>query len=212
MDLAGIPKLAWRERLMIAHQKTTSNKSIPKNNVFFTLGASALSDDSELNHLVFRGFITPKQYVSTERDHKIHLGNTKIKGPTWLHGQLEKKLLDWFRQPNMPQKNIAFLNADIMSGIEVALPVIKELIDIMYDNNNLPGRETILAVNVLEHNRWAENRGYTFSPVYPTIQKDSCMKRYMRDGLTLIDRFTYENKTVGNGRGVSQLTTLIFHF
>lgn len=213
MDLNGIPKLAWRERLMIAYRKTTGNQKIPAGQTFFTLGGPATSDDSELNHLVNRGFITPRQYVSVERDYKTHVTNSRIKGPTWLHGKFERCLLDWITKDWDEWKsgnngNIAFLNADIMSGIEVAFPIIKTAIDIINEWNEI--HPAILAFNVLESNRWAENRGYRFAPVWDTLKSDAYMQRKMREGLTLIDRHTYENKTVGTGSGISHLTTLIF--
>jgi hypothetical protein len=215
MDLDGIPKLAWRERLMIAYRKATGNQRIPCGETFFTLGGPATSQDSELNHLVSRGFLTSRQYVSVERDINTHSSNRKIKGPTWLYGQFDRCLARWLAE-NWTIKggstSIAFVNADIMSGIERAMPTINSVMSSIYQHNECPSGhgKVVMAFNVLESNRWAKNRGYTFQPVWDTMKNNPTFSTWLKKGVTLIDRHTYENKTVGTGCGISQLTTLIF--
>lgn len=106
MDLQGIPKRAWRARLLESYYTVSGFPFVPRDEVFFTLGGSARERDSEYNYLtrmpgrsrdsaLQSPFILPRQYVSVERELGIHRSNCRIKGPTWLRGEFADVFSRW---------------------------------------------------------------------------------------------------------------------
>ena len=59
-------------------------------------------------------------------------------------------------------------------------------------------------------NRWRVNQGGTFQDPLETIRQDPQMKFYYRNGANLVHQWTYENKTVGTGAGISLLHTFVW--
>lgn len=211
MDLSGIPKLSYRSRLMDAYHVVTGKNKIPANETFFTLaGPNAEAEHSELNQLTGRKFINKKQYVSAERKQDIHNANSRIKGPTWIRGQLQHALGKYFDTPN--HRPIAFLHGDFMSGIDKALPVINQVVEAIYAHNKTPSSGLILlAFNIVQSYRWAENQGARFSPAEKTMNENYVFQHMVREWkIKLVDTFDYANKTVGKGKGISVMRTLIF--
>jgi hypothetical protein len=215
MDLAGIPKRAWRARIIEAYQEVSGNDTIPSNQYMFTLGGPATEDDSELDYYTNRRkFLTKRQYVSVERDVGVHRKNKSIKGPTWLYGDMGRQFEIWYDELPVT-KDVAIVSADLMSGIDVALPTIRSILSTMWDNHDDEGAPALLVFNVMQANRWRANQGGTFGDVWETILKDSIVRlcshrRACR--LNLVDRFEYHNKTIGTGQRCSTLSTLMYSF
>jgi hypothetical protein len=205
MDLQGIPKRAWRARLIEAYQYQSGNEKLPSNRHFFTLGGPCTKPYSEFDYLVHRRkFLLPKQYVSVEgRNKAVHQHNLQIKGATWLWGEFVDQLINWYRvQPSTQKAGI--INADLMCGITVAIDIIRTVFAIHEVHN---ADKCLIAFNLVAYNRWRENLGRHFDPVWETFKHDRYIGRYAK---YLIDRFQYTNKTIGAGSHMSMMETLIF--
>lgn len=223
MDLQGIPKRAWRARLIEAYQIGTNNRTLPPNCFFFTLGGNAVDSDtffskshkpapdSELGYLYrHRGFLQPQQYVSVENKIQIHRPNTIIEGPTWIYGDFGEAFRRWY-ETLPPDYEVGIVSADLMCGVTAALPTMHSIFRTLF----LFGRKKhkiVISFNILQANRWRENMGIEFEDVWETIQNDPGMQICLHYGVELIDKFQYENKTVGQGAGNSLLQTLIFTY
>ena len=87
MDLKGIPKLQWRAGIIEAYKSCSGKTKLPFNRYFFTLGGPCTEQESEFDYFHRqRDFCQPRQYVSVERDRRIHSANSRIKGSymeTW---------------------------------------------------------------------------------------------------------------------------------
>lgn len=210
MDLQGISKRAWRARYIEAYQVISGNLTLPYNRYFFTLGGLSVDSNtffehgkpapfSELDYLSrHRRFIDPEQYVSVERDRKIHRQNTAIKGPTWLLGNFDTCLEDWMQElPSGREPSI--VSADLMCGIKVALPTIRSVFRTVASWSEA-GRtdKTMILFNLIQNNKWRQNQGHQFLDVHSTFADH--FGSYMPH---MIDRFQYQNKK-------TTLATLIF--
>jgi hypothetical protein len=216
MDLQGIPKKRWRAGIVESYRQVTGKVSIPSNQYFFTLGGPCakggkVMNDSEYDCLtsdhIGNPFIQPHQYVSVERNAKIHRENCKIKGPTWLQGNLGSAFESWYNAGT--NHNPAIISADLMCGVEAALPTMIKV----FDTCERGGAGMLIVFNMLATNRWRVNQGGSFKPVMQTVQANKDMQWFIKRGhATLLDRFQYENKTVGMGSGISVLETLTYWF
>lgn len=216
MDLKGIPKRAWRARIIEAYYGMTGEEEIPYKQYFFTLGGPATDKDSEYNYMVGqRKFMLPSQYVSVERDKRIHAANSKIKrdmmclSPTWLHGDFASQFRLWMEMLQAGW-NPAIVSADLMCGVSNALPTMRSVLATLDTLRVNDRHKTLVVFNVLHDNRQRRNQGKTFDPVLPTVRKDLAFQYYMRNGMQLVDQFKYENKTVGKGAGMSVFQTLMY--
>ena len=222
MDLRGIPKRAWRARLLECYYTVSKNTYIPRNEVFFTLGGPARAQDSEFNYLTGNSFtapfIAPKQYVSVERELGIHRSNCRIKGPTWLRGEFSDVFGRWCG--NNPEIPVAVCSCDLMCGIVKALPTIRKTLLTLFSRRTGAYSEsvghalpkcghTLVAFNVCSRRR-LHRPNASFPPVWKTIQEDSIYKLVRKFGVgKLIDRFDYANKSVGLGADNTHMETLV---
>jgi len=215
MDLEGIPKRSERARIIEAYQHCSGNNNLPLDRYLLTLGGPAAAPTSEMNYFCRqRKFCRLDQYVSIERDRQVHETNTRIRGPKWIHGELASEFRRCYHRYN---KEIGIVNADLMCGMDNALETICEIFctlesqyrynhDLFEHSAPSPEIGCLVIVNVIDRNRRSENRGYTFPDVFSTFE-NSCMKKYCKK---LVDRHTYDNKTVGKGSRITTMHTLMF--
>lgn len=224
MDLAGIPKRAWRARPVEAY-RTYIRQALPADQAFFTLGGPCTAPDSELAYLTKeRGLIEPYQYVSVERDKTIHEANCRITGPTWIRGDFGRMLECWMdgghslvgrsgstgRWHKLNSFGVA--SYDAMCGIREAFPTIDRIFnaaDFQCGEWEMCEKDTLIVINVMKTNRWRVNQGGTFEEPLPTFNRwiSAFHKPWKR---RLIDYHEYRNKTVGTGSGISVLSTFMF--
>lgn len=208
MDLQGIPKRRWRAGIIEAYQEHSGEETLPYNRHFFTLGGPATEPGSELDYFHrHRRFCTLNQYVSVERDLQRHINNTRIKGPTWIHGDFAAELSKWHM--NLPSgQEPGIVNFDAMCGMDNALNDIQAIIESIKMEREADVRgqaDCLVVVNVLQSNRWRENQGHKFPDAISTFKE-----RHARYWKYVVDKHQYHNKTVGKGSCVSLLQTLMF--
>jgi hypothetical protein len=208
-NLHSAVKRSWRARIIENYQLLSNNQTLPRGQVFFTLGGPVHAESSEYDYFVRqRQFIQypEDQYISVEHDRRIHESNLTKKKGIFLHGQFQHVLhnyLDVF-----PSARVAIVNADLMCGVLLALPVIRSVFRTMQYHP----QKTMLVFNILQSNRWRENQGKHFPEVKETVLRDPVVSFFLRRGAKLIDQFPYESKTVGINAGNSVLITLIFSY
>lgn len=205
MDLVGIPKRAWRARLIEAYRTASNNERLPKGEYFFTLAgpSSDLEDswvhgkpakNSELDYLMNRNFISAKQYVGVERNFSVHFSNSMIKDATWICGDFAQELAKFSES-----HNVGFVSADLMCGIDVAIPTIKSVLGSVKQN-------TFVAFNILAHHQlYGVCFGRKIRPPYNTL-----MAKMPHLRKKVVDRFTYRNIAVGPGAGAVEMETIAF--
>lgn len=225
MDLQGIPKLAYRERIIVAYKDITGETSLPDDQCFFTLGGpigrrGKVIHGSELDHLVQRSFIRPEQYFSVERDQKIHRANTLIRGPRWMEGQLASNFDTYGYGDDLPGSRFRYLgcmHADLMCGAIKALPTVRSILDTYHEmmTDDSGQSPALFVFNMCQKSRWYENcggRADSMPDVAKTVMRDPAIKWHLNRGMELVDRYTYENKTVGYGSGAIVMTALMFWY
>lgn len=172
MDLQGIPKRAWRARIIESYRYLTDNRTIPNNQYIFSLGADATLPGSEYEYLVReRKFLKPWQYVSVERDKHIHRRNLSIDGPLFLQGNLKHVFPRIFNSAKNGYE-CAIVSADLMCGVDAAMSTLISVLDTVKESCG-----TIVIFNVLETNKWRARMGRHFSSVLPTVNDNYILKK-----------------------------------
>lgn len=217
MDLLGIPKQTYRSRVMVAYKAMTGLRALQTKHLIVTLGGPIGENGkvilgSEYNQFLLEGFVKPIQYVSIERDRWVHANNSSIVGPNWVHGDLAKVLRHAAENTSSRTLPIGILHADMMSGVRKAMPDITSMLESLASLKKFRPHNTLFVLNLIEANRWRANQGATFDNVHDTVMKNWQVRSHLRNGMELIDRHSYENKTVGTGRGITKLTTLMFWY
>ena len=230
MDLSGIPKRAWRARIIEAYVHCSGNTYVPRNEYFFTLGGPCakkgkLIPNCELDFFTSRSvgdkrFLLPHQYVSVENkrsiyeenvrlDHDFHLyplGYSTPQDPLWAYGEIESLLETWVEErKNQP---IAIVNADFMCGVEAALPKVEAIVETMEVTATPDAGGTLLVFNVIAYNQLHDVKHHrTYSEVRPKFA------HFEKKGLKFVDWSQYQSRTVGQGsRSSSLMETLIYWY
>lgn len=230
MDLSGIPKRAWRSRIIEAYIHCSGNNFVPRDEYLFTLGGPCAKDgklikDCELDFFTSRGvgdqrFLLPHQYVSVENKRRIHLENTKLdhdfhlyplgyegpQDPLWGYGEIENLLVKWIEERK--EQPVAIVNADFMCGVEVALPKIESVILAMEGTTTPKCGGTLLVFNVIAYNQLHDVKHHrTYSEVRPKFA------HLEKQGIKFIDWSQYQSRTVGPGsKSSSLMETLIYWY